>query len=245
MNNSFGDFGSLGLSDGSDLNFDDLGMGLDNETSDSNDQYNFDSSDNLGDPYDLDDMYDDDLANNQNNDDISLDPVNDSKKKSIIMACIGVAAIFVILILAILITRAADNRRANTGSLQEGPQVATDKNANDILGTNYNPNNTSKYANNNTDWIEITSGENVVFSENYAEMTFTITNIKHLTRVVDTNKNLVIKTTLQGSISGLPGTYELDIPYNKGVKLVVGSNFTVYVQLGSFNGKTVVGEIRY
>lgn len=76
-------------------------------------------------------------------------------------------------------------------------------------------------------------------------MTFTITSIEHKARAVDTNNNLVVITTLQGSISGLSGTYELDIPYNKGVELVVGNSFTVHVQLGTYNGKTVVGEIQY
>ena len=34
-------------------------------------------------------------------------------------------------------------------------------------------------------------------------MTFTVTSVKHYARSVDANNNLVIKTTIQGSISGL------------------------------------------
>ena len=224
--NNFGDFGSLGLSDGDDLNFDDLGFGNDNNLdTDSNFDNGFDDDSNL---------YSGTFDNLSSQDDISLDPVNDSKKKAIIVTIIGIAAVFIILVLAIIITRAADSKKQAAG-IQSGPQISSGQSAGDILGTTYKPTQTQVVNKSNESWIEITSGENVVFSADYAEMTFTITNIRHLTRVVDTNKNLVVKTTLQGSISGLSGTYELDIPYNKGVKLVVGNSFTVYVQLGSLN----------
>lgn len=94
-------------------------------------------------------------------------------------------------------------------------------------------------------WTVITNKEDVQFNKEYSDMTFTITSIEHRARSVDTNNNLVVITNIQGSISGLSGTYELNIPYDKGVKLVVGSSFTVHVQLGTYNGKTVVGEIKY
>ena len=94
-------------------------------------------------------------------------------------------------------------------------------------------------------WSTITDSEQVTFNNEYTDMVFTVTGIEHRARAVDANNNLLVKTTLTGSVSGLSGTYQLDVPYNKGIKLVVGNSFNVHVQLGSYNGKTVVGEIKY
>lgn len=94
-------------------------------------------------------------------------------------------------------------------------------------------------------WMEVTDNENVVFEQEYAERIFTITTVKHYARTVDSANNLVIKTTLTGSLSGLPGTYIIEVPYSKGVKLKTGNSFTVNVMMGTYNDKIVVGDITY
>lgn len=94
-------------------------------------------------------------------------------------------------------------------------------------------------------WMEVTDSENVVFEQEYAERIFTITTVKHYARTVDSANNLVIKTTLTGSLSGLPGTYIIEVPYSKGVKLKTGNSFTVNVMMGTYNDKIVVGDITY
>ena len=98
----------------------------------------------------------------------------------------------------------------------------------------------------NTDeWIEVDGSSNITFNDEYINSVFTVTSISHSVKVVDSEKNLMIKTTLVGTLDGIRGTYELEIPYSKGIQLKVGNYFSVEVQLGNYNGKKVVGEIRY
>jgi cytoskeletal protein RodZ len=202
--------------------------------------------------------------NNLNNQ--SQNAGNDNKKaltkQAIITIIVGVIGIILVLVIAGVIKSKKSN--TDTSSLDQvqvtsttNNQQSSDVNVDDVMSNSSSTDSqdTSSSTNNQTvvtnkvdddfTWTLITDSENVTFNDEYSDMVFTITNIEHKARVVDTNNNLVVITTLQGSISGLSGTYEIDVPYNKGVKLVVGNNFTVHVQLGTYNGKTVVGEIQY
>ena len=251
-NNTGGDFDSFSsfdsgqsFTDQTFTNNDSLGMGInqnDNFVSDAN-------SDNnpFGGQFD----------NSSDSDPLAVQNGKSTSAYAIIFVVIGIIAVILVFLLASKINKISKEPakqsvvQTQTTQNYTQPNIQTQNanvNVDNTLGDSYDskPNasiSTSK--SNSENWIEITSGENVSFNNEYSEMTFTITEIKHLTRLVDTNSNLVVKTRLRGSISGLSGTYELDVPYNKGVKLVVGNNFTVHVQLGTFNDKTVVGEIRY
>lgn len=94
----------------------------------------------------------------------------------------------------------------------------------------------------NSTWRDISSNEEVEFSNEYIDLTFTITGIKHVAR--KNGECVEIKTVLSGSLSGLSGTYELDVPYSKGVKTSIGMGFDVKCLLGEFNGAVVVGDIK-
>lgn len=98
---------------------------------------------------------------------------------------------------------------------------------------------------NDFQWMEVTDSENIIFDSTYTEKVFSITTVKHYARTVDSANNIVIKTTLTGSISGLPGTYTIEIPYSKGVKLKSGNSFTINVLMGTYNDKIVIGDITY
>jgi gas vesicle protein len=181
-----------------------------------------------------------------------------AKKQSVILIAAGVIGIIVVVAIAAIIANKS-SKKNQTASTNYTTTTTTNSNQNvdNIMnsGNSYSNSTSSTTTSQSTvitntkdsnfTWSEITDSESINFNESYSDMTFTITQIQHKARVVDTNGNLVVKTTLLGSISGLPGTYELDIPYNKGIKLVVGNSFTVHVQLGSYNGKTVVGEVTY
>lgn len=203
-----------------------------------------------------------DSLNNLDNQNQYLDTQaeqQNTKKQSIIFIIVGVVVLMIVLVIADIFNNKPKNNSAvsnsntnNTQVIQQDPNVNVDN----IMGggnssTNQQSQNNNKQSvvTNKVDsgftWTLITDSEAVQFNNEYSDMTFTITGIEHKARAVDTNSNLVVITTLHGSISGLSGTYELDVPYNKGVKLVVGNSFTVRVQLGTYNGKTVVGEIQY
>ena len=94
-------------------------------------------------------------------------------------------------------------------------------------------------------WSDITNNENITFNKEYVSAIFTVTNLKYEARKVDSNSNLEVRCLATGSISGVTGTYELILPYDKAIKLKNGDTFDVSVQLGSYNGKTVVGTVNY
>lgn len=90
------------------------------------------------------------------------------------------------------------------------------------------------------------SDKSIVYNEEYSPNEFTITNIKNYVCISDADSSYIrIKTTLSGQISGCPGVYELDIPYSIGQALKVGQRFDVQVLYGTYDGRTVVGDIRY
>lgn len=259
MDNNFGSFGSdddFGFGDDSSWgsessttsdsfgdSFDDAFADMDtsNEASNSDDNQFTDTVSNL------------DSQNQESNDD-----QGNLKKQSLIVIAVGIGLLIIVFIVAGLV-RGHSNKNVSTNDVQKEQQNTVSNNennqsANDILNDSNVSNDDTSNSNNNVitntqdskyTWTVITDSEDVQFNEEYSDMVFTITGIEHRARVVDTNNNLVVITNIQGSISGLPGTYELNVPYDKGVKLVVGRSFTVHVQLGTYNDKTVVGEIKY
>lgn len=248
---NFGGDTSGGFGDDFDSGFGDGGFGDDDifsDTSQSNSNQNNKFTDSVNN-FDNQNQFQDTVAEQQG-----------TKKQSIVLIIVGIVALVIVLIVASVISNRASkkdtttvqNNTNTTQVVQQDNNVNVDDIVNDGNNSQSQQNQTSNQQNvitNKVDddftWTLITDNEQVQFNSEYSDMTFTITSIEHKARAVDTNNNLVVITTLQGSISGLSGTYELDIPYNKGVKLVVGNSFTVHVQLGTYNGKTVVGEIQY
>lgn len=269
--NGFNDFGGFGDDDGFDFGGDNSGgFGDDFGDTSGNGGFGDDFSSSTGNG-----GFDDDNAfadnSNQFSDSVSnlggqnqfQDNSNNEqhglKKQAILCIVLGIVLLVVIFIVASVIknksnsTDVADNTNIES-TVQNNVQQNADVNVDNIMSSDnsnigQSSDTTQNVITNKQDddfvWTIITDSEEVQFNSEYTDMTFTVTNIEHKARVTDTNNNLVVKTTLQGSISGLSGTYELDVPYNKGVKLVVGNSFTVHVQLGTYNGKTVVGEIKY
>jgi len=177
------------------------------------------------------------------------------KQYSWIMVAAGVVLVIIVIIIASSISKKKNAQPDNSNQQQQVTTQANDMNANQILETTQNSNNTqvnnsqpqvviSSNTDNDFEWLEIDDLADIQFSGT-TDLTFTITSIKHRARRVDTNNNLVVETVLLGSLSGMSGTYEIHVPYDKGVKLSVGMNFTAHVQLGTYQGKTVVGNISY
>lgn len=146
-----------------------------------------------------------------------------------------------------------------TNNVQVQPQTSTDNQVNQSsgqvnnqLGTQGNtyttPGQTDINQGSQDDgWIKFQSNQDaVVYQSDYVAATFTVTKINHFVNVSDADTDYIqIKSTLSGQIQGLPGTYDIDVPYNLGSKVQVGQSFDVQVLYGTYNGRTVVGEIRY
>lgn len=98
----------------------------------------------------------------------------------------------------------------------------------------------------NNGWIEFSTDDSITFKDERVALTFTITKVSHYVKVVDSNSNLMVKSVLTGALSGLSGTYEIEVPYTVASKVNPGDFFDVTVEMGTdTRGKTVVGEILY
>ena len=91
-------------------------------------------------------------------------------------------------------------------------------------------------------WDEIELSE-LAFS-NVINGDFTVTSIKAYVKDSKTGEKMV-KAVVTGGISGLSGTYELEIPYSKAEKLSVGDSFSVKYRIAKLNDYTIVGDISY
>lgn len=169
------------------------------------------------------------------------------KKTAIVTICIGVVVIVAVILIASALGKKDDklDEVVNNSTNSNNYHTQQDNNTNEIMQSSNNNEYSTQVSTNNTnkEWTEITDKENIEFNKTYSNLVFTVTNIKHYAKLTD--NTLVVKTELTGSISGMSGTYKLDVPYNKGVKLNIGNEFNVSVLIGSFNGKNVVGDIKY
>lgn len=98
----------------------------------------------------------------------------------------------------------------------------------------------------NNGWIEFSTDDSITFKDEKVALTFTITKVTNYVKIVDSNSNLMVKSVLTGALSGLSGTYEIEVPYSIAGKVNPGDFFDVTVEIGTdTRGKTVVGEILY
>lgn len=233
MSNNFGDFNDSGdFGFGDDF---DSGFGDSDDMFSSAEQSDGSQSNEFGDSLSNFDSQASDVQADQSK----------TKKQSIIFILVGVVVLIAVFIVAGAVNKKAKSSNSNSNKNVDSIMNEGNSNAGYSNKNTNSQNIVTNQSNTGFNWKTITNKEEVQFNNEYSDMIFTVTNIEHKARAVDTNSNLVVITTIQGSISGLSGTYEIDIPYNKGVKLVVGNSFTVHVQLGTYNGKTVVGEIQY
>ena len=181
------------------------------------------------------------------------------KKTAIVFAIIGVIIIIAVIIGASFIGKKNKTKEEVTDSgvtiveqpqqqvqVQQQPiQQQVSVNADDIMQSGNEPesNTTVNVSKNSSPWTVIDSEQKIEFNSEYRELMFYITGIEHRAKME--GNSIIVKTVLTGSLSGMSGTYEMDIPYNKGSQLREGQEFKVNVLLGSFNGKTVVGDIKY
>ena len=105
-------------------------------------------------------------------------------------------------------------------------------------------NSNSNEGTNSNNWILTDVAKDAVqFNDDTVKSRFQITGIKHYAKTVDGNNNLAMKTVLVGTLDGINGTFEMEVAYSRGRHLKLGMDFPVRVEMGSYNGKSVVGEI--
>lgn len=182
----------------------------------------------------FDTMSDDDLNNAlEGIGDESNEADTTGKKSTVKTAIIAIIIGVVIVIVGLCIAGAVGGKQGQQGQEQVQEKVTS------------NAENKNEAASKSVDssWVKISNSEKVTFNKDYKDLTFTVTGIEHYAKKVDSKGNLMIKTELTGSLSGLSGIYNLEVPYNKGARLIVGDEFTVKVLIGSYGEKSVVGSI--
>lgn len=97
---------------------------------------------------------------------------------------------------------------------------------------------------NDDSWKEIDDSSDIKYNDEYSELTYTVTELHNEARKINDN-TIEVRTRLNGSISGLSGSFEVYVPYSKGTKLKIGNTFKVMVSLGEYNGNTVINDIKY
>lgn len=190
-------------------------------------------------------------------DDIQFDPnasPDDSDgKKSVVKTgvIIVVAGLTLMLVSALLYTRvfnkseAEDSVNQHSESRQETQKnPSTSNKSNSQSGqTSNNQQSSSQGTKQSSDgWSEIGADEQISFNDGAVELTFTVTNVKSYARVIGEN-SIEVKTVLTGSLSGLEGTYQVEVPYTYSGYVTVGSVLKAQVRIGNFNGRNVVNDI--
>lgn len=93
-------------------------------------------------------------------------------------------------------------------------------------------------------WVQFDGNADLKLSEEISSE-FTVTNVTQYAMIVDAGADKQVKTLLTGSISGLVGTYQLEVPFSKGTNLKAGSVFTIKYKLAQCDGYSVVSDISY
>ena len=208
--------GDLDVSDGGNYDFD--GGDFSFGGNDTNDKIDIDSFD--GDLGDIGNGYD-----NMPND-------SGDKNKIIKTAIFAIGAGLLIVIIAFSVNRVGRNKSNKRSNATTKKQV--EKSVSDI-------NTVSQRKN---DWVQFGTDDVIEF-ETTLTSSFTITEIKHYALVTNSSNDKQLKSVLKGNISGLVGTYEIEIPFEKAQKLDVGIVFEVSYKMKKLNGYSVISSIEY
>lgn len=93
----------------------------------------------------------------------------------------------------------------------------------------------------NDGWTTIDADKNVDLSSEVSGV-FTVTSVKHMAR--SNGNETEVKTIVSGSISGLTGKYELELPYSLARFLAVGNTLKLKYKIGQINGNSIISDLK-
>lgn len=168
-----------------------------------------------------------DFSQSEDSDDDNL------KKRAIIIGCAGVALILLVVLIAGILLKSKNKSNNDPGV---GKEVQIQQ------GNTYR-NDNSLVSNSNSGWTEIDADKGLKFSDKISS-TFTTTKVKHYVKTTTVGE-MEIKSVVTGSIAGLTGTYELELPYSNAVNLNSGDYFAIQYKVSEVNGKVIISDISY
>lgn len=155
------------------------------------------------------------------NDDVKEDDKNGILKTSVVIIVVGALLIFG----AFILMRVLRGNDGNSKSITDAPVVERTVT--------------------NTGWSRFTPDNKLAFEAELVESIFSVVEVRNYVKVTETGNNLKVKSVVTGNLTGFTGTYELELGLDKGMLLLPGNSFRVNVQVGSYNGRKVVGKIFY
>ena len=93
----------------------------------------------------------------------------------------------------------------------------------------------------NDGWTTIDADKNVDLRSEVSGV-FTVTSVKHMAR--SNGNETEVKTIVSGSISGLTGKYELELPYSLARFLTVGNTLKLKYKIGQINGNSIISDLK-
>lgn len=166
------------------------------------------------------------------------------KKASFILIAVGVL-VLIFAVVGIRVVKSVKNSPTTTTVVQQSDNYINDStNQNFVSSQKVDNSVTNNFVSSASVWQEVKL-DGVDLGELWIDSTFTITELHHYALVTNTQNDKQVKSVVKGNISGLVGTYEMEIPTYMALKVSVGTTFSVTYQLKEQNGYKLIGEIRY
>lgn len=194
------------------------------------------------------------IERNNNTDNIDELDVGNPIKIAIIAVILG---FILILIVAIIVRFSSKSTKegVNNKDVRITNIKESETEQSNLMQQNINTKNDSIQGSTNTDgnvntiveynsWIEFNSSKSLNFN-NIKDSDFTVTEINNFVKLTNENTS-VIKSVISGNISGLSGTYEIELPYYKASKLNINDIINItYTYAQDENNKIIIGEIQF
>lgn len=175
---------------------------------------------------------------------ITPEKAKDYKKTGIMLVGISVL-VLIIAVVGLRVVRSvkASGGRTQTQTVQNNTTV---NNSNTQQAVNNVPSqNVVTYTGQKSDWSLVTLSANDVADSVWIDSQFTITSLSYYGKKSSETGDLQVKAVAQGNISGLVGTYEIELPCDKALKLSLGNSFKVSYQLKDKGVYKLIGDIKY
>lgn len=91
------------------------------------------------------------------------------------------------------------------------------------------------------DWTVIEADKTINLDSEVTAV-FTVTGIRHLAK--QTGVEVAVKSIATGSISGLSGTYDIELPYSLARFVTVGNTLKLKYKIGQIDGQSVVSDLK-
>lgn len=244
-------------------------MGFDLDDSFFDDDFGGDSSDDFGsDSLDWEENTDNDSE--QDSDDVSFDGWSDNTsdsddttfnnsdndrktilKNSLLFVVLGIVILIITVVLSGIIKNSKNsskhkNEYSGTAEITSEYDYTTSEindTTSEYSSTASNSDYNSNSKNGEIGWKKFEKNNEINFNSEPVKLTFTVTKIENYVKVSSSSNDFMVKTVAYGALDGYNGTYEVELPYNKGSLLKPGASLSVEVQVGEYKGSSVIGEI--